>query len=242
MGMRPDANQITAPVQIARILQRVCDQHTLVTISLPGSDQRYTSSILLIDPGQSLLRMDELVPRKGHELLSQGRSFKVSTRLDGVDVGFAGTVREVTWDGNVAVYTVPLPDVLRYDQRRAFFRIGVAGAPGISVYMEGSDGKQSPGTLDDISLGGMCATLKGAATDDLVVGDRIPACAIDLPDGTRVRCALDVRYVRAHPRTGAVRVGVQFVDLPRTDQQVIARFIASVERDRLRHRPESGSG
>lgn len=227
--------QVTRPEQITRVLQLLHDRHALVTVSLPETREKFTSSILGLNPEQDMLLMDELTPLAGHKRLIEARRLQVFSRIQGIEVGFQGTLADLSQHDGIAVYQVPIPKILRYNQRRAYFRAAVGSAQPVPVYLDLPDSGIIMAELQDISVGGIGAQLTSSADCDLEPGLMIPSCTIELPDGKSIRSALDVRFASEREKVRKVRLGARFLDLDKTAERSILHFVTELDRKR-RHR------
>ncbi|HKQ31529.1 MAG TPA: PilZ domain-containing protein, partial [Burkholderiales bacterium] len=88
----------------------------------------------------------------------------------------------------------------------------------------------------DISVGGIGAELKMASALELQQGIFIPRCDIVLPnfDG-KISSSLEVRFFAKDKKSANIRIGGRFVDLDRSQQHIIERFVAYLDR-RLRRK------
>jgi len=238
-GQAPDC-EVTDPRRITQILQRLCDARSLLAARLPGRAESYATCILGVDVRAGRLALDELTPAAGHEALLRDRHLGVLARLDGVEIAFQITLEDVLWERGIAVYTLPFPRVLRYDQRRTAHRVTVRAAPPLSIRLAREDGTEVLAEVRDISVGGLCLRTPYLAPGEIERGDHFPHGEIVLPDGRRLHCALEVRHVARAEGSRWVRIGVRFVDLPRGEQARIAHYIFRLEREHVRVRPPMG--
>ncbi len=235
-----DLDYLTLPTQIAHILQELSASHTLVTVSVPGSNQLFTSSILSVDREAGEVLMDELNPREGHDLLVKKRQLRVNSRLKGVEVGFRGAVTKSHQAGGIAIYHVSLPKRLFYNQRRQYYRLVVGISPHVPVTLECAEGLLLHGQVHDISVGGIGARFTPSEDENVETGQRLENCAIELPDSGTISSALEICFVDRSSPSRQLKLGGRFLNLARADQQSISRFITSLERKRLKIRPKSG--
>lgn len=229
--------RIDLPEQITHILQGICNRRNLVTVRLPRCKEAFTSSILKLDRRAGMLILDELSPQEGHELLMQRKELQIDTRHHGVEVGFKTTLAGASQEGGIALYRVPIPRTLQYNQRREHYRAEVGVVLPIPIILEGVKGQAFHGQLIDISVGGIGAQFQDASEEDLADGARFAVCEIELPPGQRLRTGLEICFVSRALVSRQLRIGGRFIELNRADQHTIAKFIASLERERLRTLP-----
>ncbi len=232
-----DPSEVNLPTQIAHILQRLARHHTLITVSLPECEDSFSSTILKLERDAGVLCIDELNPEHGHELLLAQKRLRISARLKGVAVDFETTLQDVKKEDGIAIYSVAIPAMLHYHQRRAHFRAVIGPAYEVPVVLEMSDGRLHEGQVHDISPGGIGARFQHLAANELRCGARIENCAIKLPRGHTIHSALEVCFVDPSEAPAQLKVGGRFVELTRANEHMIARFIADLERQRLKTRP-----
>ena len=232
-----DPSEVSLPTQIAHILRRLARHHTLITVSLPDCEDSFSSTILEFERGANVLSIDELNPEHGHGLLLAQKRLRISARLKGVAVDFETSLQGVRQEDGIAIYSVAIPSMLHYHQRRAHFRAVIGPAQEVPIVLETTQGRLLEGQVHDISPGGIGARFHHVGADELRCGERIENCAVELPRGQAVHSALEVCFVDPSEAPAQLKVGGRFVELTRANEHTIARFIADLERQRLKTRP-----
>ena len=69
-------------------------------------------------------------------------------------------------------------------------------------------------------------------------GDLLPACAIQLPNGEKIECEIEVRYISKDEQHKKFHLGACFVNLDRTRKHTLQRFVAEAERELMRRKPK----
>lgn len=230
--------KITNAGYIASLLKRVQESRALLSVTVAGSDEIYNSAVIAVDPAEHYLLLDELNPPDGHARFLQSGRLHAHTRMQGVDVSFAGTLLEARDDKGIAMYKIALPAVVNYRQRRASFRAHVGAGLAVPVALSDADTERLDGVLCDISAGGIGARVKDKASTHLAQGGTFSDCHITLPHGETVHCALEVRFVAADANHRTLRFGGRFVDLDRMQAKLVEQFIAALEREHMRKRPK----
>ncbi len=233
----PDPSEVSLPTQIAHILQRLARHHALITVSLPDCEDAFSSTILKLERDAGILSIDELNPEEGHGLLLAQKRLRISARLKGVAVDFETALQDVRKEDGIAIYSVAIPTLLHYHQRRAHFRAVIGPAHEVPIVLETTHGRLLEGQVHDISPGGIGARFHHVAADELRCGQRLESCAIKLPRGQTVHSALEVCFVDPSEAPAELKVGGRFIELNRGNEHMIARFIADLERQRLKTRP-----
>ncbi len=226
--------QVSSPEQLAKLFQHLNDNRKLLTVTLPGLEGDFISSILKVDSRKHLVYLDELSPQSGHLQAVKERKLKVYTLLDGVEFSFMGRIKNLHREDGVAIYTIPFPEKARYIQRRSFFRATLSPSQVIPVYLEIPHTGMIQGKLRDISTGGIGVLLNRATRSDIELKNNLAACTISLPGGKRIHCDLEVRSVINNMTRKNIQVGGQFVDPKRPMLNLISHFVADLDRERRR--------
>ncbi len=230
----PAREQISRPEQIAKLFLHFRDQKKLLTVTVPTYKGSFTSSILQVDTRRRLIFMDELNPHAGHVQAEKERKFRVHTLMKGVELSFPASVKEIREEKDGAIYTVPFPKVIRYHQRRAFFRAQLSVAQKIPVYLESPYGGPLQGTLRDISLGGIGLELDRSLPADFKFKENLTTCTIQLPDDEQIHAGLEIRFISKYGTKKNIRIGGRFVGLTKSEQKLTCHFVADLDRERRR--------
>jgi c-di-GMP-binding flagellar brake protein YcgR len=229
--------RLTDPRQIASILQRVRESRTLLTARVPRVEGSFLTTLLDVDPRRQRLRIDELNPSAGHEALLRVGLVSLSTRLAGVEVAFRSSIERVDAGRGAAFYTLPFPSVLLYHQRRDTHRVEVPPPLTVRAWLVGPDEERLPAEVRDLSPEGLCLQVAAGRLPRLEAGQRLQGCDLLLPDGLRVGCDLEVRWVRGGEGRRPWRIGARFVALSGAHGRAIAQLVAQLEREHLRLAP-----
>ncbi len=228
----PAGQQLSRPEQIAKVFKHLCDNHKLLTVTVPPQEGSFTSTILKFDQNHRLIFMDELTPRTGHEQAERERKFRVRTFLNGVELGFLASIREIRQESDGAIYTIPFPELLRYKQRRSHFRAQLGLSQNIPVYLENPYGGLLQGKLRNISLGGIGVELNRAIPADFEFKDKLTSCTIQLQNGKRLHSDLEIRFTGKPGAGRTTHIGGRFIDLSKPSQKMVCHFVAKMDRER----------
>ncbi len=222
--------KINNPTRIAAILKNILEARTLLRVTLPGSPTEYNSTLLDINRKNDFILLDELNPKAGHKQLLQAKKLAMLTRLNNVDVSFAGHLQQTLVQDDIAIYKVQLPKLLYYRQLRAHFRIPI-GITEIPVNITLDSEIELKGELHDISAGGICIRFAIKLPANLKRGILINSCVVDLPEGNQLKSKLEVRFRGSEDDKGRALIGGQFVKLDQAQQRMLERYIASLDRE-----------
>ena len=228
----PDSELITDRSRIARLLERLASQHTLLTVVIPGQPQHYTSNIVAVEG--DLVLLDELMPADGHRLLLEVRTLQVAGKLEGIDFRFIATLEGVDTTDDMITYRANLPARLEYRQRRMDYRAHIPIAQRLRVIIDEGDEGVIEGELYDLSLGGVGMILPGE-TPTLLPGSWYE-CAIEMPDETWLYCQIEFCHSRTIPAHERHLIGARYADLSPVQAQLVGRCIGMLERELIRKR------
>lgn len=223
-----EIERITSSKRIAWILQQLVKKRELLTITLDGETEQFTSAIVDVDTGNNALMLDELMPRRGNELLIGKRSFRATGRIDGIMVDFDTSVEEVGSQDGLVCITAGFPDLLYYLQRRDYHRVRLplSYSVRVTLYSTGDHGEE--GQLRDISLGGAQIILP---PESAITPGTMYECAFELPTGDSIYCSADVCYTGEFGRLNEVRTGIRFQKLTPFQKRIIERSVVSIEQE-----------
>lgn len=225
---------IDDPAKIRGLLERIQASRSMLSIRIPSISDTFNSMVLEIDPDDRWLMIDELHPEEGHAKFISQRKLSVFGEFDGVDIRFDSTLLEVGMQSNIHFYKIHLPKTLKYFQRRSAYRVRVLRATEIPVIIMVADGEYSKGALYNISSGGLGIKFTRSPPKAIDRGQLIPECEIRFPDGEKFICALEARHLMAIRNNEQALLGARFLRLNTTQQRIINRFIASLERESRR--------
>jgi c-di-GMP-binding flagellar brake protein YcgR len=233
-GNSPDIERITECGRIIWILTQLMEKRELLTISIEGSQEKFSSAIIEVDVKAGQAHLDELMPRLGNKLMVDKCRFQVSGRLDGINVDFNMSLVDTGRHDGLVDYVVSIPKAVNYWQRRDSHRVRLPMNPSFRVTLVSRDNVVAEGSLRDISHGGAQVLLKSGTT--VTSGKMLYECAVELPTGPEIYCTVDVRYSTPCGKHNDIRAGIRFLDLTPYQQRIIAQCVASVELEYIRKR------
>ncbi len=222
--------RVTHVACIAGLLRRLHQKRALLSVGVPGVGERYSSTLLSVQPDNGSMLLDELTPKQGHVHLLQQRKLHVKGQLRGVDIDFSSVLFEAGSKDRVAYYRVALPGTLNYAQRRSHYRARIGAGSQIRVTFMTAWGETLSGQLSDIAVGGLGVRCNFSDAV-LSCGDFIPHCVIRFAPHNEISSAVEVRSVSREVQSGQWRVGVCFVDMGQATEARIARFVATLDRE-----------
>jgi len=228
-----NAEIVRDPIRIAGLLMCVQDTHTLINVSLPDTSETFISVFLNINIEKQLVTLDELNPLRGHSLLTRSRIATIHTRLRGVNISFTTEMVGSGHASGAAFYQFRLPVSLKYSLQRAFYRVEVGANRHYPVLL-GQDGQDSvlEGMLYDISAGGIGFKIPEETATALSISDRYEHSQITLCTSKVIECKIEIRVIGEKAKARLRFIGARFINLQKTDEDAIARFVAELDREK----------
>lgn len=228
--------QLTEAGPIAQLLLEMCHRQAPLSIKLEDTEIWCASSLLAVDVEHGRLVLDASAAESINVCLERGMPVHVHSQLDRVDVRFVLPALSRCLHEQRTAFSAPLPERVMHLQRRELYRLATPLTEWPEVTLPPRAGGSTPPPLRvaDIGTGGM-ALLHDLAEDELVVGQMINECRLQLPGGPAL--LVDIRVCNERPvqrQDGSCqrRTGVAFENLPASAQNHISRYIFSVERMR----------
>lgn len=227
---KPQYEIISSAMRVAAILRPLLEKHSLLTATLSGSNHFFTTALLQVDVDARSLFVDELHPKKGHNLFLKIGHITLRTQLEGVDVNFSVALKNSGTENGIAYYELDFPESIRYRQRRSTYRVSVSSAILIQVNLITANGDSFDGELHDISAGGMCMRLPKKKGELLENNTDEMKCTILLPDKSQIKCLFKICHGRHHGPSNSFHIGGNFLLPEKTQRRAIERFVVVLQR------------
>jgi len=226
-------NFLTDARKINKLLKNIEEESPLCTISIEGTSEEFSSSILDIQLENQQIILDELIPEHGNELLNNAKHLKLTTIYNGIRLAFKLSHIKTGYSREIAYYKAAIPQRIYYPQRRSSPRIqlNTLNIPfsGISDRTKSTVG----GNIFDLSRGGIGFIIPNNRAR-FQRGDLIKNCQISLDDCI-MNFDLTVRFVKAaNHGAGQTQIGGYFENITSKSQNKVERFVASLEREEIR--------
>ena len=207
--------------------------HSLIDVGVQGTEARYQSIILGVNPERREVVIDDLFPLGFFGL--KGQPLKITIRQNaGRRLTFDTTITARSQDGNTPYYTLAMPETLDGDQRRAAYRLAVGNSHVIDTLFVAPDRSERLARLMDVSAEGARIEITQAEGEEFQPGSHLADFRFDF-EGVLVDCGLELCNVQ--PATDGRRrllLGGRFIDIPRDTQRLLERSIMQVQRGRAR--------
>lgn len=224
---------ITHPGYILHILQQVLDRRLILTVTSPVRADKYSSTILKIAPQRGLLYLDELHPRRGHEIFLKEGKVNAHTVLDGVQVIFETVLEQASIHRGIAYYRTYLPTSVYYPERRSYRRFrSVSPFPLFSGSLE-SNGISIQGRIADLCMHGFSFEIENTCTP--TVGENLQVAIVEIPKFGITVTSSRVCHVTVYA-PGKARIGIEIQQLDRESRQQYVQYLRYLEREHLKKR------
>lgn len=218
-----------------QLLNRIFEQHCLLSLRFAHDDEAFQSAIIELAPAAGYLVLDALVPQHGNLAAAANEVIQLQTRLGGMDVRFASRITARGSQDGLPYYQALYPAQIEYPQRRREYRVAVPFDRGIEVRYFPPNGGCIRGEVRDLSPSGFCARLLSGDLARITPKDmRLGSCEIDLIQGLTVRTAVAICHIMPGRSRSAPRIGACFTDLDARTERLIERSCAALERERMR--------
>lgn len=236
-----DKFAITNPHEVRTLLRRLVDQRSLLTAHFGEGRLFLLTAILGFSPDGRHLYLDTSPDDNINRRTQQAERLLCTSQLDHVEIRFTTGPAIPTQFEGLPAFRVEMPALLRYLQRREYYRLLVPITHALTCQIARHDPAGKPlfsvkARVVDISLGGLALVVPAAAQAHLTPETTFPHCQVELPDTGRFEAVIHVRHVfetrdgRGLPRTQA---GVEFQNLSPSAQSLVQRYIMRVERERI---------
>jgi len=220
--------------EILYILNGLVDRHERITLLFNQGSDNILTMLVAVDEEDDTIIFDWGGNEESNRKLLASQRSTLITFQGGVRIQFSlGPAWEISYDGRKALAT-RLPEKLLRVQRREFFRVTLPLSLPVRCTLYTEKDEKLQGMLHDLSIGGV-----GIDSPTAIPLERqtlLPRCQIDLGrEFGVVECALKLCIIKQEVlRSGKTvwRMGCAFVNLHRSMEARIQRFMVKVERDR----------
>ena len=226
--------EINSRREILALLRGIAEKNQLIRMLIHGESDVCMTTILAIDADSLILDCSINKEQNRRILAARGVSFE--TTLDKIRILFSiEQVEECLYQNSPALKIALPPSLIRL-QRRDFYRMTTPISNPVRVVVtlpEELGGGSCPFPLADISYGGI-AMLDNQLVLGNTIGKDYVGCRIDLPDIATVIMTLQIRNsldLTLHNNKSNRRLGCLFVDIPRSMQAHVQRYITKLERE-----------
>lgn len=225
------ARQVQQREEILLLLNRAREMVSPIEVRVRTLQGLGPSILLEIDARSGQLQLDAALPGLLQPALLDGENAWLSTRLDGAELDWRGSLQLIANAPGGPCFATPLPQSLRYLQRRNAFRLQLPIPLRQRSLQLRWDEQERAGELLDLSRLGAGTRIAGVPPR-LVIGSPL-MCRFKLP-GLSLAAPAEVRSAVRELR--ATRLGMRFLDLNSTQDETLASAVFALHRMSLRQR------
>jgi c-di-GMP-binding flagellar brake protein YcgR len=219
------------PEMLVRLYE-LCAKHAFVDVRfLNREGMSYQSLIIDVDAKRRTLLIDELYPLDESTRIVAGEEVEVTSVGKGLPVKFTSTVSALElYDGSPA-YRLELPNKVKSDQRREFFRIPVTREMDIRLHVPVEETLVFS-TVLNISSTGIGFKIDRNVSDQIRSNRVIRNAKITLPESIALYCDLEVRsydYKKSPDRY--TLVGAKVLNFSPSEQKIFDKFLLQLQRE-----------
>jgi c-di-GMP-binding flagellar brake protein YcgR len=219
---------LDTPEDVYGALRKIVLMKQPVIINIEGSEEKFTSAITLANLKNSSFFLDQVVPKKGNDLIRAGQKFGIIADSQGVKIEFDVGGR-LTYQPDKEQYRVEFPSQVLYLQRRTAYRVMIPPAHQILVKLKMQDGEDNLiGQLSDISSSGFKSLFKGDIVERLKANTDIPIARIKFNDDNNMDCSLYARHI-VQTKSGDTQVGFAFNMISGMGQRFLDRLVGELQ-------------
>lgn len=219
--------RVSSWLHATNILSSLIQDHTFCTLWLDDHTESFNTLLLAMQ--EKFLWVD--VPLNFPQNVCPESSVTIIARLDGLLSGFRSNI--VRMEKEVVV--IRHPDALYQLQRRQLYRVPptVQDPDQVEVYRQGA--QMITGRMQDISAGGLRILSRRPKDFPFLPGEQIPQIIFGIRDSAPLHMPAIVRFVDAYAAdVSGVILGVAFQDPPAADQEKVAQYVQTRDREILR--------
>ncbi len=235
LGPTTNPNFLTDGNKINKLLKDIEDTSPLCTITIVGTSEEFSSSILDVQIENKQIILDELFPKHGNDLLISKNELKLSTIFNGIRLAFKLNDMKVGSTRGISYYKSAIPSRIYYPQRRVSPRIQLYA---LNIPFSGiSKNKNSTvgGYIYDLSREGIAVITRNNRAR-IQRGDTLIDCKITI-DGISINFDLNVRFVKTtNQSSGKTQIGGYYGNIPAKKRNKLEHFIVTLEREEIRNR------
>jgi c-di-GMP-binding flagellar brake protein YcgR len=226
--------RIKSQSEISSLLSKLSKNHTLLSLTVGDSSISFGSMILKVNPEKRYLVLDELYPRNELRKSLLNNKLSIETQLEGIEIHFSVKVEAIAERDEIEYYKVSYPKLIYHYQRRSSFRVNLGISDSVPLALSTMDDVLLHAELRDISLGGLNARINSPRANVLAVGDEIPVCIIQTPDGKKILSSMEIARIDEGATPQSVRIGARFIHISAADRHELSRLIATQERGNIK--------
>ncbi len=227
--------RIKSKDEIQSFLTKLYKNHTLLSITVGKSNKVFGSVVLEVNMEKAYLVLDELYPRDEVRSSLLDQTISIETQIDRILLRFSSTIKAISEKDGAEYYKVKIPKYLYHHQRREYYRVPISITNPLLANLSTENDVLLHAELRDLSLGGLSARLKSPPSEQLVIGDEIPTCIIQMPNGKKIVSPIEIVRIEETKPLKNTRIGARFIDLNNGDRRELSQAIAKLDRNNIKN-------
>lgn len=226
-----DDFRISAPAELATLLQGLVDAQARVSLSTPAGTA-YTTTVWGLDSARGILSLAADAGDRRIDELADADEVLAVAYLDQIKLQFDLVGLTLVHGASGSVLNVPLPREIFRFQRRASFRVRPLGQTMASARLRhpAIPDMQLLVRVVDVSLHGVALFIP----DDVPPvepGLRLNAVQLDLDAGTRLTVSLCVMHASAlNPQSRGLRLGCEIIEVGGEGLRLLQRYLDTTQK------------
>lgn len=230
---------LDTPREIALFLELLSKRGNILTAHLNDGRQFFLTSILAVDPVAGTLFLDP--PQVGENILPVRSAQQITLvgSLEKIKLQLRLPPLQDAVHESRNVLSAPIPSQLLRLQRREYFRLEPPHSQPIlcalSIPTPSGTSRTLETPLSNISAGGVSLIAPTDLAEQFPRDTLFKDCRLEIPDEGVILINLRVRkIIEILPQSGhrSLRIGCEYIGLPRSRLAIIERYIARIERER----------
>lgn len=226
-GLNNSSEIITSSAHILGLLSRVKNSRTILLLHIEDLDP-FNSIVLAIN--EKTLLLDQVKPEEGNGLMNKGRDLTITTKIQGIELNFDSKVVESLENNS---FRIIIPTKMGYLQRRAHHRVYFSSNHNPIVTLK-TDKDTLKGTVENISLGGVRMVFDVKEQVYFEQGQSLNNFTVQLGPSIHIISKIEVRDCQYNFELGKLSIGAQFLNLSKSQENSLSRYIATIEREMRR--------
>jgi len=232
-----DENLLTHPDDIYRVLHSIVRKRSVISLRFKDNRRNHYSSMILdANLEEQYFIIDAVNNDTINQRLNNSDHFDIIAFEDLpviINHNIAKPAHSQLWEN---AFMIDFPEAIDYRQRRQCFRAPIIYNRQAEISIYNNNRLESVnGHPNNLSASGLGATLEGYIQPALSENELFDDCAITVPGGLELRCAMSARHPRYDKTTGQTHCGFEFVALDSVQQKMVDRFVLSLQRQARVH-------
>jgi c-di-GMP-binding flagellar brake protein YcgR len=210
-------------------------ERSTVNVQFDDSAQLYNTMILDANLQERYFLIDEVTPRDGHRKIEEGSKFSLRASIHGIKVHAKDLVSARTLNNRDGIYyQVPFPAKILYLQRREAFRAYVPGSMMTTVrYSSTTRTTELFGRVLNMSATGIRVAFPGEVMPEFDPMEKLDASIQIHAQEHQLVCEVEIIYYQYNKERDQTMCGCRFVNLHRSSQIIVNRFVTFLQREEL---------